>query len=147
MSQLSCKTLHVCSAIYTSTDNSIMWFAMEKLLSWMRVFAWAICFFSACMLGRIKFWISNKVDLILASSLSNFAYISIKYLILLKWAELELGSSCNCWALALRSSLIFDNLSFISLVKFETSHNLPKSDDILVQEVSREPTMVKISTW
>lgn len=147
LSQLSCKTLHVCSAICTSADNSIMWSVMEKLLSWMRVFACTICFCSASMLGRIIFWISTNVDLILASSLSNYASISLKNLILLKCAKLELGSRCNCWTLALRSSSILDNLSFISLVNFEISHNLQKSDDTLVQEVSREPKMVESSTW
>ena len=93
LSQFSYKTLHLCSAIFTSTDNSIMWSAMEKLLSWMRFFACVICFCSASMLGRIIFYISTNVDMILASSLSNFSCISVKNLIFLKWAELELGSS------------------------------------------------------
>lgn len=87
-----------------------MWSATEKLLSWMRVLQCAICFWSASMLGRIMFWISTNIDLILASSLRNFSCISIRNLIFLKWVELELGSSCNCWALTLRSSSILDNL-------------------------------------
>ena len=139
--------LHVCSTICTSINNSIMCSSMDKLLSWMRVFAWAMLFCSASMLGRIIFCISTKVDQIISSSLSNSTCISIKNLIFLKWVELELGSSCNYCALTLRSSSILDNLSFISFVKLEISHNLPKSKVTLVHEVPREPKIVDNSPW
>ena len=141
LSRLSCRTLHMCSGIYTSTDSSIMWFSMEKFLSWMRVIECEIFFWSASMVGRIIFWISTNVDLTLSSSLRNSTCLLVKNLIFLKWVKIELGSSCNCYALALRSSSILDNFSFISLVKLGTSHSLPKSTDALVQDILEYPKL------
>ena len=83
LSQFSCNTLHVCNAICTSTDSSIMWSAIEKLLSWMSVFACAMCFCNASMFGRIMPYIFINVALVLASSLNNSSYKSVRNLILL----------------------------------------------------------------
>ena len=58
LSQFSYNTLLAWNAIYTSTNNSIMWSAMEKLLSWMSVLACAMCFYNASMLWRIMPWMS-----------------------------------------------------------------------------------------
>ena len=78
LSQFSCNTLLACNAIWTFVDNSIMWLAMEKLLSWMRVLECAMCFYNASMFGRIMSCIFISVALMLASSLSNYACILVK---------------------------------------------------------------------
>ena len=105
-----------------------------------------MCFYIVSMIGRIIFWMSIKVDLILASSLNNSAYFSDKNLILRWWDELELGSSCNIWALTFIFASILFNFSLISLVYSITSQSLPKSEVTLLKEFSKLPKIVDSST-
>lgn len=83
LSQFSYNTLYVCNAICTSPNSSIIWSTMEKLLSWMSIFACAMCLCNASMFGRIMSYIFINVALVLASSLNNSSYISVRNMILL----------------------------------------------------------------
>jgi hypothetical protein len=136
LSQFSCRILHVDRAIWTFVESSITWSTTEKLLSWINVFEYAMCFCIVSMIGRIIFWISSSVDRILPSSLRNSTYFCDKKLILRLWDELELGSSFSFCALGFRYSSILFNFSLISLVYSETSQSLGKNEVTLLKEFS-----------
>ena len=91
LSQFSCNAFLACNAISTFANNSIMWSAMEKFLSWMSVFSCAMCFYNSSIFGRILPWIFASVALIVAYSFNNFSCMFVRYLIVIDNYSLEFG--------------------------------------------------------